>query len=74
MLPLVPCLGAALEWELVFCILNGGMTCGLERPGLGGTLFEGEGASTIHIRCDLVAQSFATAWARVLKGVTWKTG
>ena len=35
---------------------------------------DGDGASTIHIRCERVAQSFATVCARVLKGVTWKTG
>lgn len=39
-------------------------------PGLGGTLVDGDGASTIHIRWERVAHSLATAWASVLKGVT----
>ena len=57
----------------VFCMLKGGMTwCPM--PGLGGTLAEGDGSSTIHIRWERVAHSFATVWASVLKGVTWKTG
>jgi hypothetical protein len=34
----------------------------------------GEGVSTTHMRCDRVATSLATVWARVLKGLTWKTG
>jgi hypothetical protein len=44
------------------------------KPGLGGTEPAGDGESTIHMRCDRVAQSLATVWARVLTGVTWKTG
>lgn len=59
--------GAALP-----CRLNGG-TDGTW-PGEGGMLDAGEGASTIHIRWERVAQSFATVCARVLNGVTWKTG
>lgn len=39
-------------------------------PGLGGTLVDGDGASTIHIRCERVAHSLATVWASVLNGVT----
>lgn len=62
------------EWP---CEDDGGLKGGTwwcEPPGLGGTLEEGEGASTIHMRCERVAQSLATVWARVEKGVTWKTG
>lgn len=48
--------------------LNGGETwC---TPGEGGTLEPGDGASTIHMRCERVAQSFATVCASVEKGVT----
>jgi hypothetical protein len=42
--------------------------------GLGGTEPAGDGLSTIHMRWERVATSFATVWARVLTGVTWKTG
>lgn len=42
--------------------------------GVGGPDEEGETGSVIHIRCDFVATSFATVWARVESGVTWKTG
>lgn len=38
--------------------------------GLGGTDPEGEGASTIHMRCERVAHNLATVCASVLKGVT----
>jgi hypothetical protein len=57
-----------------------GWTCEPERwdvgwkPGLGGTEPAGDGLSTIHMRWERVATSFATVWARVLTGVTWKTG
>lgn len=37
-------------------------------------MVEGDGASTIHMRCERVAQSFATVCANVLNGATWKTG
>ena len=53
-------------------MLEGGAT--LCMPGEGGTLVDGDGVSTIHIRCERVAQSLATVCARVLNGVTWKTG
>ena len=53
-------------------MLNG---CGtLWTLGEGGTVADGEGASTIHMRWERVAQSLATVCARVLNGVTWKTG
>ena len=42
--------------------------------GLGGTEPAGDGLSTIHMRWERVATSFATVCARVLTGVTWKTG
>lgn len=42
--------------------------------GVGGPDEAGEGVSTTHIRCERVATSLATVWARVLKGLTWKTG
>lgn len=42
--------------------------------GVGGPEDEGETGSVTHIRWLLVATSFATVWARVLSGVTWKTG
>ena len=48
--------------------LKGGTWC--TNPGDGGMLLEGDGASTIHMRCERVAQSLATVWASVLKGVT----
>ena len=53
-------------------MLKGGAT--LWMPGEGGTLVEGDGVSTIHMRWERVAQSLATVCARVLKGVTWNTG
>lgn len=62
-----PC--CALVW---FCMLKGGTEC--FKPGDGGTLALGDGASTIHMRWERVAHSLATAWARVEKGVTWNTG
>lgn len=46
-----------------------GWSAGVEGPDEAG-----EGVSTTHIRCDRVATSLATVWARVLKGLTWKTG
>lgn len=49
-------------------MLKGGTWCAM--PGLGGTLVDGEGASTIHMRWERVAQSLATACASVLKRVT----
>ena len=42
--------------------------------GVGGPDEDGETGSVIHILCDFVATSFATVWARVESGVTWKTG
>jgi hypothetical protein len=42
--------------------------------GVDGPEDEGEGLSTTHMRCERVATSFATVCARVLKGLTWKTG
>lgn len=54
------------------CIAEDGMTCFI--PGEGGTLVDGDGASTTHIRCDRVAHSLATVCARVEKGVMWNTG
>lgn len=59
-------------FEFGVCTLNGGGTAWM--PGEAGTEAEGDGASTIHMRWDRVAQSLATVWARVEKGVTWKTG
>jgi len=55
--------------ECVEPVLKGVAWCSAA-PGLGGTDAEGDGASTIHIRWERVAQSFATVCARVLKGVT----
>jgi hypothetical protein len=51
------------------CKLNGAMEA-VCIPGLGGTEPAGEGDSTIHIRCERVAQSLATVCARVECGVT----
>lgn len=48
---------------------DAGVSAGVECPE-----DEGEGLSTTHIRCERVATSFATVWARVLYGLTWKTG
>ena len=56
-------------WVLVLCMLKGG-TAWCPTPGLGGTLLLGDGLSVIHMRWERVAHSFATAWARVLKGET----
>lgn len=53
---------------LLLCNPGGGAAwCG---PGDGGTLVLGEGASTIHMRCERVAHSLATVCARVENGVT----
>ncbi len=41
---------------------------------MAGALGEGEADSTTHMRWDCVATSFATVWARVEYGLTWKTG
>lgn len=41
--------------------------------GVEGIDGDGDADSTTHIRCDLVATSFATVWARVEYWVTWKT-
>jgi len=42
--------------------------------GVGGPEDAGEGVSTIHMRWERVATSFATVWARVEYGFMWKTG
>jgi hypothetical protein len=42
--------------------------------GVDGPDEDGEGLSTTHIRWERVATIFATVWASVLKGLTWKTG
>lgn len=42
--------------------------------GVEGPEEAGEGVSTTHVRCERVATSLATVWARVLNGFTWKTG
>lgn len=44
------------------------------KDGVGGPDEDGEMGSVIHMRCDFVATSLATVWARVDNGVTWKTG
>ena len=75
--PGMPSLPDSEREEECPCEEDGGLKGGTwwcEAPGLGGTLEEGEGASTIHMRWERVAQSLATVWARVEKGVTWKTG
>lgn len=46
-----------------------GVSAGVEEPD-----GEGDGLSTTHMRCERVATSFATVCARVLYGLTWKTG
>lgn len=38
--------------------------------GVAGAEGEGDADSTTHIRCDLVATSFATVWAKVEYGLT----
>ena len=60
--------GSGEDRAFGLCVLNEGTWCAM--PGLGGTLVDGEGASTIHIRCERVAQSLATVCASVLKSVT----
>lgn len=42
--------------------------------GVEGPEEAGEGVSTTHMRWERVATSFATVWASVLNGFTWKTG
>lgn len=42
--------------------------------GVAGVDGDGEADSTTHMRCALVATSFATVCARVEYGLTWKTG
>lgn len=37
--------------------------------GVGGPEVAGEGVSTTHMRCERVATSFATVWARVDQGL-----
>lgn len=49
------------------------MTAGV-MAGEGGTEDTGDGDSVTHIRWERVATSLATVCARVLCGVTWKTG
>lgn len=65
--PAVPVEGRGVIGE------GGTRTAGV-MAGVGGPDEEGEGLSTIHMRCDLVATSFATVCASVEKGFTWKTG
>lgn len=71
--------GAATACGLVPATLvlkgfGGGTSEAGVRAGVGGPEDDGDGSSTIHIRCERVATSFATVWARVDKGLTWKTG
>lgn len=42
--------------------------------GVEGPEEAGESVSTTHMRWERVATSFATVWASVLNGFTWKTG
>jgi hypothetical protein len=53
---------------------DGGTRVAGPRAGVGGPDDEGDGLSTTHIRWERVATSFATVCARVLYGLTWKTG
>lgn len=64
----------------VWCVVGSGAmgdggtrTAGVA-AGVGGPEEAGDGVSTTHILCERVATSFATVWARVEKGLTWKTG
>jgi hypothetical protein len=53
---------------------DGGTVTEGVRAGVEGPDEAGDGASTIHMRCERVATSFAIVCASVLKGFTWKTG
>lgn len=53
---------------------GGGTRVAGVKAGVGGPEDDGEGSSTIHMRCERVATSLATVWARVESGLTWKTG
>jgi hypothetical protein len=58
------------SWEST----GGGAVTEGARCGEGGMEEAGEGASTIHMRWERVATILAMVWARVLVGLTWKTG
>lgn len=53
---------------------DGGTTIAGVIAGVEGPDEAGDGASTTHMRWERVATSFATVCARVLYGLTWKTG
>lgn len=53
---------------------EGGTTIAGVIAGVDGPDDAGDGASTTHMRCERVATSLATVCARVLNGLTWKTG
>jgi hypothetical protein len=53
---------------------DGGTRVAGVSAGVDGPEDEGDGLSTTHMRCERVATSFATVWASVLYGSTWKTG
>lgn len=63
----------ALPW-LPESGLGAGASVAGVRAGVGGPEEDGDGSSTIHMRWERVATSFATVWASVEKGLTWKTG
>lgn len=65
--------GPAVVFESCESTGGGAVTEGA-RCGEGGIEDVGEGASTIHMRWERVATIFAMVWARVLVGLTWKTG
>lgn len=53
---------------------EGGTTIAGVIAGVEGPDEAGDGASTIHMRCERVATSLATVCASVLYGFTWNTG
>lgn len=60
--------------ELVELLSEGRMGVDGIMAGVDGPEEDGEGSSTTHMRWLLVATSFATVCASVLKGLTWNTG
>lgn len=68
-----------LEWpwlggEVILLLDTEDVVCTGASSGVCGADGDGDGESTTHIRCARVATNFATVWARVECGLTWKTG
>lgn len=66
--------GTTIPAEMEEAWLEVGASVAEWMDGVGGPEEAGDAGSVIHKRWDLVATSFATVYARVECGVTWKTG